>query len=420
MSDPSELHPLTGSESDDESERLSTLWGYRILDSLPEKVFDELAESAAIACGTPYAFISFVDEHRKWVKAAYGIKMCQTERSHSFSHHCIKEGERILEIPDTNFDGRFNENPLVKEEPHIRFCAAAPIMVKEGHILGSLCVADDRSKTLSPEQKRALEILKDRVKDQLELRLSQAKMEEEYEKAVSRKIVESEVDERRRIGQELHDGVVQTLAAARMHVDVLKDENRSEGDRSEACDQLQEMIEQAANEIRGVGHSLMGKKVREKGLQKALEELGDEYAPIQEAPDIETSVHFDETYLDKVEAINLYRVAQEFVQNSTKHSGANKIRVRGGMEEGSLWMTLEDDGEGLDRQCIKKGGGMWNMEQRVHLLGGRCRLNSSPGNGIRLTVDLDLRRKHLNASSRDLLDGKGSHLGDGVEWLGTA
>jgi anti-sigma regulatory factor (Ser/Thr protein kinase) len=153
----------------DETARLAALHRYKILDTDPEQAFDDLTLLASQICGTPIALITLVDANRQWFKSRVGVSVTETSRAISFCTHAICQRE-VLIIPDASTDGRVSESPLVTNEPHIRFYAGAPLVTPEGQALGTLCVADCVSRTLSPEQLEALQALRRQVEGQLELR----------------------------------------------------------------------------------------------------------------------------------------------------------------------------------------------------------------------------------------------------------
>lgn len=166
-----------------EKKRLQVLWQYDILDTVPERVFDDLTELAATICEAPIALITLVDENRQWFKSRLGITANETSRDVSFCGHAIME-DKLFIVPDAVHDQRFARNPLVLGDPKIRFYAGAPLVTPDGHALGTLCVIDKVPRTLRPEQKRALEILSRHVMTQLELRrrsLELASVREERE-----------------------------------------------------------------------------------------------------------------------------------------------------------------------------------------------------------------------------------------------
>lgn len=153
----------------DEAERLEALRRYGILDSPPEPAFDDLTLLAAHICQTPIALVSFVDADRQWFKSRVGLNASQTPRDVAFCAHAIA-GPRTLVVPDALEDERFAHNPLVVDDPRIRFYAGAPLRVGDGSGLGTLCVIDRVPHDFSPAQQEALEALSRQVVAQLELR----------------------------------------------------------------------------------------------------------------------------------------------------------------------------------------------------------------------------------------------------------
>ena len=153
----------------DERARLEALRSYRILDTDPEQAFDDIVLLASQICGTPISLITLVDENRQWFKARVGVSLTETSRSVSFCAHAI-QGKDIFVIPDALQDERFRENPLVLDDPHLRFYAGAPLVTRDGHALGTLCIVDRVPRTFTEEQAHALDALRRQAEAQLELR----------------------------------------------------------------------------------------------------------------------------------------------------------------------------------------------------------------------------------------------------------
>lgn len=161
------------SQTDDraraEAERLEALRKYQILDTEPEMAYDDLALLASHICETPMAAITMVDADRQWFKARVGLSVPETPRSISFCTHAIEQ-RGIYVVPDALADATLRDNPQVTGDPHIRFYAGAPLIAREGHALGTLCVVDHKPRQLTPAQSEALSALRRQVEAQLELR----------------------------------------------------------------------------------------------------------------------------------------------------------------------------------------------------------------------------------------------------------
>lgn len=155
---------------ENEAQRLSALRSYQILDTGPEAAFDDLTLLAAQICETPIALISLVDEKRQWFKSKVGLTAAETSRDVAFCAHAILHTDRLLEVKDALDDPRFADNALVTSDPHVRSYAGAPLLARDGHALGTLCVIDRKPRTLSKNQLAALRALSRHVVSQIELR----------------------------------------------------------------------------------------------------------------------------------------------------------------------------------------------------------------------------------------------------------
>jgi len=155
-----------------EPERLEALKSYAIVDTLPEAGFDEITELAAQICDCPVALVSFVDATRQWMKAKYGplpaeLSECPREISVCRATVCVDD---VLHIPDLTKDERFNTSPLVTEGLQLRFYCGVPLITRDGHALGSLCVVDFKPREITFEQQQALRRLSRQTMIHLELR----------------------------------------------------------------------------------------------------------------------------------------------------------------------------------------------------------------------------------------------------------
>lgn len=140
---------------ENEDIRLATLRSLDILDTEPEERFDRLTRIAKRLFGVPIALVSFVDINRQWFKSSQGLETTEMPRDISFCGHTIL-GNDIFIIPDTLLDDRFHDNPLVLNEPKIRFYAGVPLVISNGIKIGTLCIIDRFPRTLSKEDEDLL------------------------------------------------------------------------------------------------------------------------------------------------------------------------------------------------------------------------------------------------------------------------
>ena len=163
-----------------ESDRLSTLKRYRIIDTPPEPEFDDLAQLAARACHTPIALISVIDDRRQWLKAEIGLGVREIPLDQSI---CAKAVCRpgLTAIRDLAADPRFEVSSLVTGKPQMRFYAGVLLETREALPLGTLCVLDHVSRDLDDEQAFTLKTLARQVMSHLELRRAIAERDEAIE-----------------------------------------------------------------------------------------------------------------------------------------------------------------------------------------------------------------------------------------------
>lgn len=152
-----------------EAERLEALRAYDQIDASGQQALDDIVTIAGEVCGTPIAAVTFIDEHRQWFLARRGLAVDTTPREQAFCGYTILDTAPFV-VTDAQADPRFADNPLVLQEPHIRFYAGAPLITPAGHELGALCVIDQRPRELTSGQITILEALEGQVVTLFELR----------------------------------------------------------------------------------------------------------------------------------------------------------------------------------------------------------------------------------------------------------
>jgi PAS domain S-box-containing protein len=136
--------PLLNNDND----RVAIVHALNILDTLPEERFDRVSRLASCVFNVPIVLISLVDSERLWFKSCLGLSITETPRAHSFCTHTILQNKPLV-VLDASSDPRFTQNPLVINEPYVRFYAGHPLVGPNGHPLGTLCLMDHNPRPMS-------------------------------------------------------------------------------------------------------------------------------------------------------------------------------------------------------------------------------------------------------------------------------
>jgi CheY-like chemotaxis protein len=157
----------------DEAERLVEFRLSTAIDSAPEERFDKISRMTQKVFGAPFAGISLVEGDRQWFKSAQGLPVGDSARDLSFCGHAIN-GSEVFVVEDAVLDPRFAQNPLVLEEPRIRFYAGQPIRGPGGHNVGTLCIMDKQPREFSDEDRETLRDLGEMVEKELKAKTKKA------------------------------------------------------------------------------------------------------------------------------------------------------------------------------------------------------------------------------------------------------
>ena len=152
---------------EDELQRLAALRKLLLLNTAPEERFDRIVQFAAKRFDVPIALIGLVDHDRQWFKAKVGVEACETSREVSFCGHAILQRELLI-VEDASADPRFCDNPMVSNEPHVRFYAGAPLHIGDiRSAIGTLCLVDVKPRSLDEGQRTELRALRDLVLEEM-------------------------------------------------------------------------------------------------------------------------------------------------------------------------------------------------------------------------------------------------------------
>jgi signal transduction histidine kinase len=198
-------------------------------------------------------------------------------------------------------------------------------------------------------------------------------------------------EERRRIAREIHDGLGQELAAAKMILDGILAKDASPSVRQAAAETSQ-LVDRAIQQVRSISHLLHPPLLDEVGLVSALRWF---LEGLSERSGIEVRLEVDPPDLGRLKSeleTAIFRIVQEALTNMFRHSGARNGMVSVFDRAGNIVVTVRDDGKGIGEQVIQLrpdsvGIGIGGMRQRVNELGGSLRLaNANPGTIVEVVI----------------------------------
>lgn len=199
-------------------------------------------------------------------------------------------------------------------------------------------------------------------------------------------------EERRRISREIHDGLSQKLALLEIELETLEGELSGLPKIKAQIEELRTSVCDVCTELHRICHALHPAVLEDLGLIPALEGYCAEYT---RWTGVKTMLTYSDVPRDipPATALCVYRIVQEALRNTAKHSGAKRAFVGLRSEAGFLHVAIRDTGCGFDPAALghRSGIGLVSLDERARLAGGKCVLRSAPGRGTRIRVTLPLR-----------------------------
>lgn len=227
-----------------------------------------------------------------------------------------------------------------------------------------------------------------------EQKLELEKLRSQY--SISRAMIEGQNSEQKRIAEDLHDGLGQTLTAANLNLSALEYElGELTSKQQEYMFSLKKLFNLTIQEVRNISHNLMPNLIVEEGLEAALDELCSRNI---KASDLHIQFRMTgyEKRLEEHIEISIFRIVQEVVNNTLKHSGASELVVVINITNDKLTLNTIDDGIGFkltDKTRKQNGIGLSNISVRVDLLKGSLRIRSTPGKGTNISIEIPLEKE---------------------------
>ena len=216
------------------------------------------------------------------------------------------------------------------------------------------------------------------------LKLQEEKIE--FEKVLKlSSLIEGQEIERSRLSRELHDGLAQQVLALKLNIESVNNENLEQ-----KMAVIKKEFNEIINEIRNISYDLMPSVLINYGLKKALETLRKKTngsGILQMKLKYDTAVES----IGKRGDMYLYRIIQEALNNTLKHSGASHFYLNITSDEEQFILEIYDDGcLAIGEQDQRKGNGLLNIRERINILGGQFRIITEPGESVRLNIFIPL------------------------------
>lgn len=197
--------------------------------------------------------------------------------------------------------------------------------------------------------------------------------------------------ERTRLAKDLHDGLGGMLSGIKYSLNTMKGNLIMTPDNAQAFERSMDMLDSSIKEMRRVAHNMMPEALVKFGLDTALKDLCND---TQQSGALEVryqSINMENAEVDQTTSITIYRIIQELINNVMKHAGARAAIVQVSKTNGAISITVEDDGKGFDSSILNKSRGIgWsNIQSRVEFLKGKLDVQSAPGKGTSVHIELD-------------------------------
>ncbi|MCM8570255.1 GAF domain-containing sensor histidine kinase [Gramella jeungdoensis] len=378
--------------------RLAALKEYNILNSGPDKDYDNLTFLAATVCEVPVAHISIIDKKRIWTKSIYGADATDIPRSESFCDRVIHQDEPIVFFNKSTHPNIFTGSKELFSQD-FQFYAGIPLYNPQGHAIGVFCVFDTKERKLTQRQIEALKALASQTMNLFEFRKQKNKLYE-VQKKLKQKYKELE-----RFASLVSHDIKSPLANIISLSELLKDENKGKFD--EETEQYLEFLVESSYSLRnyvdGILSFYRSDHVMEKDyvnvdLHKLLKGIVDLY---QVSDDINIT-YPDDVMLHNVNKAALTQVFLNLISNALKYNNKEerKVDVRFSRNEEYYFFEVEDNGQGIPREKVKdifdlfttldntdregntgSGIGLATVKKLIESMGGSISVESEPGEG---------------------------------------
>lgn len=211
-------------------------------------------------------------------------------------------------------------------------------------------------------------------------------LKKEQETAQLKTLIAGEEKERKRIGQELHDGLGAVLATVKMQINNIPTQ-LPDASQNKSYQKAEQLIDAACQTVREISHGMMPYILEQEGLEAAISDMCQTLSTTKQL-----TIHFNPYQVDLIESdtlkITLYRITQELLKNCITHAKAQEVIVQLTVEDDMVELVVEDDGKGFDKVTAKKGIGLENIQSRIGYLNGHLAIDTQIGQGSTFMITI--------------------------------
>jgi PAS domain S-box-containing protein len=274
----------------------------------------------------------------------------------------------------------------------LRACSSVPVVNEQKEVLAALAVYYKTTRTPSELEWNVIESAAALVTLIIENKRAEERLlqqEVQKQKLIARAMVDAQEKERAEIGKELHDNINQILSTTKLYLELAKNDNK---ERISLINRSAGNIHEAIHEIRNISRSLVPASIGDLGLLDSITDLVENLRTTRTLHvEFYPAGKFEESISDQ-KKLMLFRIIQEQVNNVLKHSRAQNLIIELTLEEkaNNIELNITDDGIGFNPENIKnkKGQGLSNIMSRADLFGGNVKINSAPGKGCQIKVQV--------------------------------
>jgi signal transduction histidine kinase len=370
-----------------------------------EHVLELIVDQARIGVGARQviALVAEPDRQTLRVRAVSGGDVAAMRDTaipvHGSKAGAVMQARRPARVDDLRAD-RQAYGPSVAATGAIS--AAMVPMVYHRQSVGVLIAHDQlERKTFTPAELQLMELfaaratlalgmtramLSERERAEAEIMLTRAEEREQSRRETLRRVVDAQERERRRIARELHDDTGQSLTSVLIGLRLAEETGDLDATRQMLAE-LRETVTAAIRDLRSLAVELRPTALDDFGLEPALDRLVDTFG---RRTGLAIDMHvsgLDRRLGDQLET-TLYRIVQEALTNVAKHAGATRVSVIVRGHDHVVSVVVEDDGRGFEGAGRAQGLGLVSMRERAELLDGTLRVESAPGQGTRVAVEV--------------------------------